>query len=297
MLLEQIQSNYYNWNKKVELKNKNCVYKCSDDPITSAKDNMSYIRESKFTVNNKKDLYKSIDLIYQLITGKSEISFYDRVLDLKERVVEITKTVFGLEISTTDVDKTVYFPNGRVSIKLETKYKIAKDGMIKFNIENYKLGKTEYSTGCDEIDRIIEQLKKFKEGKIKIDYIKVFLSKLEKEEDIVDVYMNFNYVTLEFEYVIELNGKFNEYYSYDAEIIYKFHFNDFNPQEVIATVPALSRGTASQIIASALKVFEDKMTEVLVYLQNNFRNLFNLFMQIMIAKGIWKLFEYIPNVI
>ena len=214
------------------------------------------------------------------INEKTENSKESLIYKLQERVKELTKNLFGFQITFTD-DYTAYIilPNGKLEIKLFTNIKIEKEGFIKYIIENNKIIKKEFSSANNNIDKLIDRIVESLKGKMKIFSFNEFNSKIEKLIKNGNIYMGYDFLTNSLEYTFIFTDKIADNIQYNEGVTYKFTFNKFGlddqkviMKEVVSTIESV----AGQIISYYFKQYMEQLGSFFQVLKENIFNIFTL---------------------
>ena len=276
MIVNQLEkSSFYDmWNTKIEFKDKDS---CEPSPKSYV---IFFTRVTDLSSYAFDNTYKKIFKIMTEINEKTENSKGSLIYKLQERVKELTKNLFGFQITFTD-DYTAYIilPNGKLEIKLFTNIKIEKEGFIKYIIENNKIIKKEFSSANNNIDKLIDRIVESLKGKMKIFSFNEFNSKIEKLIKNGNIYMGYDFLTNSLEYTFIFTDKIADNIQYNEGVTYKFTFNKFGlddqkviMKEVVSTIESV----AGQIISYYFKQYMEQLGSFFQVLKENIFNIFTL---------------------
>ena len=172
-----------------------------------------------------------------------------------------------------------------MSIQIKSNFKYEKEGMIKFKIEDFKVVKREFNSGYEKIEKAIEEIKKIKEGKLKIISLNDFLSSIAREIETGDVYIYYDYKTNTFEYTVESKVKMNDF-THEISITYFITYYNFNAKEIVQYAPSFAKKSESEFISTIVQKFKDNIITLLDFLKNCSKELFTLLMEIIIILGL-----------
>jgi hypothetical protein len=207
--------------------------------------------------------------IYQIMTKPQESSDEkNKIVKLKEKVFQLTKDLFGIEISFNDeMEAIVYLPYGKISIKIFDNIKIEKNGQIKYIIENNELKKIDLNYNKDKLNDILNKLKDAFKGKFQIISLKDINKKMEKSIDNANIIINYIF-PFTLEYIVIFTSNLDYYTEYTSGVIYTITFNDNNLiEEIVKNL--VKENIFAEFLIKALVFVKDGLKIFLDFLKTN----------------------------
>ena len=165
---------------------------------------------------------KTIDKIYKIMTESKDNSEQKRkIVELKEKVYEMTKSLFGVEITYTnelEVAK-INLPFCEISLKLFNDIKYEKKGFLNYVIENNKIKSIDSNFHIDMLDNILNKLQDALKGKFQIISLKDFNKKMEKSVNNANIQMNYIFPST-IEFIVVFSSKLNGNTQSNSGVIY-----------------------------------------------------------------------------
>ena len=238
---------------------------------------------------------KTIDKIYKIMTeSKDDSEQKRRIAKLKEKVYEITKALFGVEISYTGELEvgTIYLPNGEISLKIFNDIKFEKKGLINYIIENNEIKPIDFSFNIDVLDDILNKLKDALKDKFKIISLNDFNQKMAKSIDSANVQMNYIFPST-IEYILIFSNKLDGNTQYNSGIIYTITLKPRNLcTEVVYDL--VKENVFSEALSKSLAFIKEGFEKVLEFLKVNFVNEYFWINLLLIIIGLGSAFVGIP---
>ena len=209
-----------------------------------------------------------IDKIYKIMTESNHSEERKKTVELKERVFQLTKDLFGYEINFTgEMEGEIVAPYGKISIKIFEKIKFEKKGYIKYIIENNELKKIDFNTNIDIIDNIISKIKDALNGKIQLLSLNEINKKMEKSISNANIYVNYIF-PFTLEYAVIFTSKLDGYSEGETGVIYTITYNKNKLlEEVLKNL--WKENIFSDLFAKALDFLTDGYEKLLDFLREN----------------------------